>query len=224
MQATFYVFAPIAVRAAIPVVWEVTTPEQVTRARYEAVAAMLRRLLGDAADGPEVAEAADLARRACAGLTAPGRPLYAAHSSLPWPDEPMMTLWHAATLLREHRGDGHVAALVGAGLDPVESIVTGGAAMGTTAFMKTSRGWSEQEWSDGEDRLRQRGLLDDEGGLTEAGRALRADVEQHTEAAALQGWAHLGADGMQRLAEITRPLQKTVLASGVFPDGVLPRR
>lgn len=224
VQATFYVFAPVAVRAAIPAVWEVTTPEQVTAARYRGVSATLRRLLGEDADGPAVSQAATLAREACAGLTVPGRPLYAATSALPWPDAPLLQLWHAATLLREHRGDGHVAALVGAGLDPVESIVTGGAATGTTAFMRSSRGWTEQEWADAEDRLRRRGLLDDEGGLTDAGRALRSEVEQRTETAAMPGWEHLGAERAQRLLELVRPLQKAVLASGVFPDGVLPRR
>lgn len=224
VQATFYVFSPAVVHHAIPGAWEATTPEQVTQARRRGVHETLQRLLGDAAGGPEVEEAAALAREACAGLTVPGRALFAAHASLPWPDEPLLALWHAATLVREHRGDGHVAALVGAGLDPVESIISGGAVAGTSEFMKASRGWSEQEWADGESRLRERGLMDDDGALTEAGLALRAEVETRTDAAAMQGWEHLGAERTARLIELARPLQKTVLASGVFPPGVLPRR
>lgn len=223
VQATFYVFAPAVVRNAIPAVWETTTPDDVTAARRRGIGEMLQRLLGDAA-APDIEEAAALAREACDGLSLPGRPLYAGHSALPWPDEPLLALWHAATLVREHRGGGHVAALVGARLDPVESIVSGGAALGTTEFMKASRGWSEQEWADGEARLRSRGLLDGGGALTEDGVALRAEVEARTDAAALEGWEHLGAERTARLVELTRPLAKTVLASGVFPAGVLPRR
>jgi len=223
VEATFYVFAPVAVHAAIPGAWETTTPGAVLEARYHAAGETLRRLLGEAAAGPDVDEAAALAREACAGLSLSGRALYAGHASLPWPDDPLLTLWHGSTLLREHRGGGHVAALVGAGLDPVETIVTGGAALGTTEFMKASRGWTEREWADGEGRLRSRGLLDGDGSLTEDGVALRADVEARTDAAALEGWEHLGASGTARLIELVRPLARSVLASGVFPAGVLPR-
>ena len=114
--ATFYNFSPTHVAKAIPSVWEATTPEQVLAARLDAVDAALQRLLGDAVPSEEMAEAAGLAREAAESADVVGRPLFAAHASLPWPEQPHLALWHAATLLREHRGDGHIAALVLAGL------------------------------------------------------------------------------------------------------------
>lgn len=149
---------------------------------------------------PTSASTLDLARAVCAGLTAPGRPLYAAHAGLAWPDEPRLALWHAATLIREHRGDGHVAALLRAGLDPVESIVIGGLFSGSTGFMRSSRGWSDEEWAAGVERLTERGLVDGDG-LTEHGLAFRKDLERETDRMALEGWAHLGLDGTRRVAE-----------------------
>src|SRR5664280_1372085 len=135
--ATFYVFAPALVQRSILSAWEITTPVAVLTARHTGVTEALHRVLGE----PDIGEALELARTACAGLTAPGRPLYAGHAALPWPTDELLALWHAASLLREHRGDGHVATLLQAGLDPVEAIVTGGLMAGTTGFMRTSRGW-----------------------------------------------------------------------------------
>jgi len=172
---------------------------------------------------PDIGEALELARTACAGLTAPGRPLYAGHAALPWPTDELLALWHAASLLREHRGDGHVATLLQAGLDPVEAIVTGGLMAGTTGFMRTSRGWTDAEWAAGEDRLRERGLLGPDG-LTAAGTALRRDLETSTDRAAEIGWRHLGADGAARLLELVRPLRRTLLEGDVFPPELLARR
>jgi hypothetical protein len=67
---------------------------------------------------------AGLAREAASACTAEGRPLYAGHAGLDWPDAPHVAAWHAATLLREHRGDGHIAALVAAGLSGIDALVT----------------------------------------------------------------------------------------------------
>lgn len=218
-EATFYVFSPALVRDALPHAWEVAGVEAVLEARRTSVSAALHRALPEAGTSPEVAEALDLARTACAALSAPGRSLYAGHAALPWPEEPLLALWHAAALLREHRGDGHVAVLLLAGLDPVEAIITAGLATGSTAFMKASRGWTEQQWADGEERLRSRGLLDGDGALTEAGSALRGEVERQTSAASVVGWQALGAEGCARLLELVKPLREQLLGSdAVFPD------
>jgi hypothetical protein len=217
--ATFYVFAPRLVEAALPSSWDVAGPEQVQATRRVGVAAALQRLLGT----PEVDEALALARTACEGLSPQGRSLYAAHTSLTWPEEPLLALWHAATLLREHRGDGHLAALVVAGLDPVEAIVLNGITQGSTGFMKATRGWTEQEWAAGVLRLTGKGLLLDESTLSPAGAALKQSVEDQTAKASLPGWAHLGVQGTERLAELTRPLRDTLLASDLFP-GFITRR
>ena len=110
----------------MPAVWESASPEAVLAARLRAVDATLRRLLGEEADRlrRRWREAAELALRAAEACTRTARPLYAAHADLPVPDEPHLALWHAATLLREHRGDGHLAALLAPELDPLEALVS----------------------------------------------------------------------------------------------------
>ncbi len=216
--STFYVFAPQLVAAAVPAVWTAGTPEEWAAARRGAVATRLHGVLGD----PDVTEAVQLAREACAGLTQAGRPVAAAWSAQPWPEDPLLQLWHAGLLLREHRGDGHVTALLAAGLDPVEALVTGGLASGSTEFVRTTRGWSDEEWAAGVQRLRARGLVDDDG-LTQAGRDLRDDVETVTDHLAVEGWAHLGEERTGRLVELVTPLREQVLASGVLPDWIRSR-
>ena len=216
--STFYVFAPQLVRAAVPAVWEAGTPQEWAAARREGVATRLHDVLGD----PDVTEAVELAREACAGLTLAGRPVHAAWSAVEWPEDPLLQLWHAGLLLREHRGDGHVTALLSAGLDPVEALVTGGLASGSTEFVRTTRGWTDEEWSAGVERLRTRGLVDDDG-LTEAGSDLRDDVETVTDFLAVEGWAHLGEEKLERLVELVTPLRERMLDSGTLPDWIRSR-
>lgn len=121
--ATFYNFNPQLVRRAIPAAWEAATPQRFAAARLTAVDAMLRRILGTDVSTPALTRAAELARAAAevAVRHPQGRPLFAAHAALPWPSPPHMVLWHAQTLLREFRGDGHVAALLTAGLSGLEA-------------------------------------------------------------------------------------------------------
>jgi helix-turn-helix protein len=216
--ATFYVFSPALVSAAVPAVWSAAEPAQWAAARAEGASACLHEVLGE----PDVAEAVALAREVCAGLTTPGRPLYAAWSGAPWPDDPLLQLWHAGLLVREHRGDGHVTALMAAGLDPVEALVTGGLASDSVEFVRTTRGWTAEEWTAGVERCRGRGLVDDDG-LTAAGRALREEVEAATDALALPGWAQLGEGGTHRLIELLAPLRARLFDSGVLPGWIRSR-
>lgn len=218
--ATFYVFSPDLVHRSLPVPWSGADPATVLEARHRGVAAALHRVLGD----PDVQELLELARTACAALQPGGRPLYAGHTTVPWPEDPLLALWHAASLVREHRGDGHVATLLLADLDPLESIITAGLALGTTAFMKSTRGWTEEQWAAGEDRLRERGLLDADGALTPAGSALREQVEVQTDAASAIGWEALGETGCTRLLELARPLRTALVDSDVFPEWLFARR
>ena len=218
--ATFYNFAPDVVAQALPAAWEKTTPAAVLRARLEAADAALTRGLGEAVHGPEVAEAAGLARRAAeaATLFPYGRPLYAAHAELPWPDAPHLILWHAQSLLREFRGDGHVATLLMAGLTGLEAMVLHIASGETDRrFLYATRGWSPRQWADAADQLRTRGLIEgDEPALTDAGRQLRADIEATTDRLAMPAYGVLGEDGMIRLAELTRPLSRTLVKAGML--------
>lgn len=212
--AAFYVFAPSLVRHVMAGCWERASPERVLQARHDGVGQALHRVLGD----PDVTEAAALARDLCEGLEPHGRALYAAHAALPWPQEPLLALWHAATLVREHRGDAHMAALLMSGLDPVESLITGGITSGRTAFFRQTRGWSEEEWTAGEQRLRERDLLAADGTLTDAGQRRRDHIEQRTLHAGQPAWERFGADRAARLLELTRPLAQTIAGSDLLPD------
>jgi hypothetical protein len=217
--AMFYVFAPWLVEAALPSAWATTSPEEVIRARRTGVGEALRSVLGD----PDVSEAAEIARAVCQGLTAPGRPLYAAHAALPWPDDDLVALWHAASLVREHRGDGHIAVLQQSRLDPVEATVLGGLHSSTTGFLRKTRGWSDEEYDAAVGRLRGRGLLDDDGAFTPEGAAFRDDIEAQTDRLALEGWEHVGEEATARLHELVRPLRQQIQASDVLPRSLRRR-
>ena len=214
-QATFYVFAPWLHQKALPAAWEVTTPERLVQARRDGVAEALARILGE----PDVAEALAIARRVTEGLDSPGRPLYAAHAGLDWPDDDLLALWHAATLVREHRGDGHVAVLTASGIGPVEATVLDGFWSGRTHFLHSTRGWSDEEFAAATDTLVARGWVDGED-LTEKGRHARQHVEQRTDDAGLAGWEHVGLEDAERLAVLLAPLRETVVGSGVLPEEI----
>ncbi|WP_433859034.1 SCO6745 family protein [Streptomyces kronopolitis] len=220
VTATFYNFKHDLVATHVPQVWTVTTPQAVLDARLRAADAALRRLLGpEAVASPEMAEAAELALRAAEGCSRQARPLYAAHADLPVPDAPHLAYWHAATLLREHRGDGHLSALLDAGLDGLEALVThtaSGRGMSYQGVMAT-RGWSEEDWRAAQERLRDRGLLDAEGELTGAGVQLRKDLERATDRLDQAPYAHLGAEGVARLTELATGFTTAVMEAGAFP-------
>ncbi|MEU4625642.1 hypothetical protein AB0G04_37425 [Actinoplanes sp. NPDC023801] len=219
--AAFYNFNPALVTRALPAAWDRTAPAAVLAARTEAAGAALSRALGDLVDTAEMREAADLARRAAESAAAypEGRPLFAAHVALPWPDDrPHVVLWHAQTILREFRGDGHVAALLMAGLTGLEALVLH-AASGEVPrrFLQRSRGWSDEQWAEATGRLRGRGLLEgDEPVLSDSGRAQRAWIEAATDRLATPAYTVLGTDGCRRFTELTRPMSRAVVASGAL--------
>jgi hypothetical protein len=219
VAATFYNFHPRMVARAIPDAWGITTPERVLAARYESADAALRRLLGERITSPELAEAAALAREATDGCDIAGRPLFAAHAALAWPTEPHLVLWHATTLLREFRGDGHIIALLSAGLDGCEAHITlAGTGKVPRQMIQPMRGWTDEEWDAAQTRLRERGLLDDEGKLTEQGQVLRQTIEDQTDRLALPPWQHLGAERHSRLLQLVHPLSASIIEHGGFPQ------
>lgn len=221
VTATFYVFSPDAIGRAIPAAWSLASPERYVAARFAGLDACWRRVLGDAVvESSEVAEAAALVREACTVLRPEGHPLYAGHAALPWPQEPHLQLWHATSLLREHRGDGHVAALVHAQLDALEAVITYSLAGGDRNFLKATRGWSDEEWAATEERLRSRGLLTAEGELTVSGQQLRRHIEDQTDAAAVAPWRALGDDACDRLRDLVAPLVAELRNGGLLPPGV----
>lgn len=215
--ATFYNFNPEVVARVIPRAWTLASPADILAARLRVADLALRRLLGAAVDAPEVAEAAQLAREATEVLAPEGRPLFAAHAGLAWPEEPHLALWHAASVLREYRGDGHLIALQMAGLSGIESIVTHTATGHgfLEGLAKLSRGWSDEQWSAAVDGLRTRGLMDSDG-LTAEGVALRERVEAGTDRLDAAPWLRLGPDRTARLIELGKGLSRIVVENGAF--------
>ena len=217
--ATFFNFNPALVGRAVPRCWSLASPSVMLAARLDAVDLALQRILGAAVDGPEVAEAAELARVAATAptMSVVGRPLYAGHASLPWPDAPHLVLWHAISLLREYRGDGHIAALVGAGLGAVDALVIhAGTGEVPRVALQSSRAWDDASWEAGVLRMQERGWIGPDGALTTSGRAHRNHVEDRTDALALAPWTHLGGEGCDRLRALGRPLSQAVVAAGTF--------
>ncbi|TXS31066.1 hypothetical protein EAO71_15945 [Streptomyces sp. ms191] len=218
VASAFYSFSPRMVARFVPAGWDTAAPSDVLAARLRAVDRTYRAVLGDdVVDGPELAEAAALARRAAGSLSTAGRPLAAANADLAWPDAPHLVLWQAATLLREHRGDGHLAALLTAGLDPVEALVSFAAVGAASDQTFTSRGWTEAEWAAARARLTARGLLAADGTATDAGRALRAEVERRTDELAVAPWEALGAEATDRLSGLLGGPWLAALGSGLLP-------
>ncbi|MBQ0825792.1 SCO6745 family protein [Streptomyces tagetis] len=226
VTAAFYNYRHELVARHLPALWETVSPEQALAARLRAVDATLRRQLGEeTVASPEMAEAAELALRATEGCSRGARPLYAAHADLPVPDAPHLAYWHAATLLREHRGDGHVAALLAAELDGPEALVTHtatGRGMNRD-WLLTTRSWTREHWDAAALRLRERGLLDDTGELTERGTALRAEIEAETDRLDAGPYARLGAEGVARLTELGTGFARAALAAGAYPASVFGR-
>ncbi|WP_333740945.1 SCO6745 family protein [Streptomyces sp. IBSBF 2806] len=227
VTATFFNYKHELVARHVPAVWSTAAPADVLAARLRAVDATLRRLLGEeAVASAEMAEAAQLALRAAEACGRGARPLYSAHADLPVPDEPHLAYWHAATLLREHRGDGHLAVLTSAGLDGLEAMVTHtstGRGMAPKWVLAT-RGWTEDDWNAAADRLRERGLLDGDGELTERGVGLREDVEDETDRLDLAPYEHLGAEGVARLTALASTFARLAAAAGAFPADLIGKR
>ena len=218
VTAVFFNFHPAMVARALPDAWTLASPEDVVAARLETADVALRRLIPGHVGSPAEAEAAALAREAVEAPALSGRPLFAALRSLPWPDQTHLVLWHACTLLREHRGDGHIASLTAAGLDGCEAHVTLTATGSVPRdTLQSNRKWSDEEWAGAEDRLRARGWLDAAGSLTDAGRAGRAEVEARTDELAEEPWRALGPERTERLLELLTPMARAINAAGGVP-------
>lgn len=212
--STFFNFNPVLVHAAIPRAWEIATPVSLLAARLEAVDGAFRRLLGDEViASPEMERAAQLARGMAevAGTRVEGRPLCAGHANLPWPDEPHLALWHAQSVLREFRGDGHIALLLTHGLSGIEALITHGSTGDVPLrILQSTRGWTDVEWNVTVVSLRERGWLTDgnDPALTEWGLQQRQAIEDQTDLLAAGPYASLGEAGCAELRALTRPWSK----------------
>ena len=184
-----------------------TTPEEAIAVRERGSAAALRQMIGELADSPALVRVADLATRAAVSAPTEGRPLYAGLRALEVPEEPVARLWHAATLLREHRGDGHNAALVTHGIGGTEAHVLLALSLGMRAeeFGRVHH-LPEAQLAAVVDGLRGRGLVDAAGRFTDAGRQIKERIEALTDELAAPAYDVLNADELDELVAGLEPI------------------
>jgi len=216
VTAIFYNFAPERVAKALPAAWQIAGPEAALQARQDSAVAALRRY-GLAVD-ESVTTAAELAAMAVQQAPLDGRPLFAANRALPWPDNPLAALWQAATLLREHRGDAHIAVLSAAGVSGREcNVLQAAAGLIPRDYIARTRDYDDATWRHHEEQLAERGLLNDDGTLTEAGRELKDAIESTTDALALSALDALSDDEVEALFQALTPITRAVVAGGDLP-------
>jgi helix-turn-helix protein len=230
VAASFFNFAPAFVGRAIPGVWELITPEEALRARLEGAVGALRGLL--AGRESEAAAAADLLWPVVEELDFPGRMLSAANAALPVPEDGLARLWQAATVLREHRGDGHFAALAAADIDGCEAVALRCLMDMKRENLQPVRGWTDEAWDDALARLAARGWVDGDGTptptptltltptLTSAGREAHAAVENATDRAAARPWARLGPEATAEIAAALTPISQACASVLPFPSPI----
>ncbi|MEE1782367.1 hypothetical protein PUR71_05405 [Streptomyces sp. SP17BM10] len=216
--AAFFSFAPAVVERAVPEVWTHASPEKALAARAEGSSAALARVLKHV-DPAQVELAADALERAAARLDCAGRVLAAANAALPRPADLYGRLWQAATVMREHRGDGHVAALVTAGLDGCEALVVRCALDVRREDLQPRRGWTDEEWEAASRRLVERGWLTAGGTVTELGRIRHQSLEAATDLAAARVWEDYPRSELDRLAAALKPI--SALCRGELPVDLL---
>jgi hypothetical protein len=231
VAASFFNFAPAFVARAIPGVWDLITPEEALRVRLAGATEGLGRLL--AGQEAEAAAAGDLLWRAIGELDFSGRVLAAANAALlvppgedvaasPASSAPagLGRLWQAATLLREHRGDGHFAALAAADIDGCEAVVLRCCLGLRREDMQPVRGWTDEAWDGALSRLAARGWVGADGALTSAGREAHAAVEDATDRAASRPWARLGPEATAEIAAALTPLARACAAALPYPSPI----
>jgi hypothetical protein len=214
VDALFYNFAPGEVARHIPKVWDTTTPEAAIAARQTGCVKALRRILGEHVDSPTFARATELLTMAAVGAPIEGRPMYAALRALPIPDDMVARLFHAASLLREHRGDGHIVALMTEGVGRLEAHVLLALDMGMPAerFGRIHH-LPPAQVAAVIDGLRDRGLIGDGGWLSEQGRAVKQRVEERTDDLAAKPYESLTSDELDELMVVLEPLAALLLAA-----------
>ena len=215
VHAAFYSFAPGEAARHIPRVWEITTPEAAIGARTQGCAAALRRILRDLVDSPGLLVAADLATKAATSAPTEGRLMFAALRRLTVPQDPVERLWHAANMLREHRGDGHIAALLSHGIGGTEADVLLALDLGMPAekFGRLHHLPTAQVGAV-VDGLRSRGLVTSEGTFTDAGRETKAQIERLTDDLAVAPYLGLTPSELDRLVTALEPIAAALNATG----------
>jgi hypothetical protein len=216
--ASFFNFTPAMVARAIPGVSELISPAEALRVRRSGAVSALRGLLGGL--DSEVRAAAGLLGRAAGGLDCAGRVLAAANAALPPPEDPAGRLWEAATVLREHRGDGHFAAMATADIDGCEVLVLRCGLDMRREDLQPIRGWTDEQWDAAAARLAARGWIGRDRRLTPAGREIHATLEIATDQAASRPWARLGPAGVADLARVLTPIAQACAQVVPYPSPI----
>ncbi|HVT65057.1 MAG TPA: MarR family transcriptional regulator [Mycobacteriales bacterium] len=214
VDALFYNFAPGEVARHIPKVWETTTPEAAIAARQLGCVRALRRILGSHVEGPAFARATELLLEAATSAPTEGRPMYAALRALPVPEDLVGRFFYAAALLREHRGDGHITALMVEGVGGLEAHVLLALDMDLPAerFGRIHHLPAEQIAAV-VDGMRKRGLVGEDGWLTDEGRAVKQRVEERTDDLAATPYECLTAAELDELITALEPLAALLVAA-----------
>lgn len=214
--ATFFNFNPAVVHAVIPEAWDIAEPAAIQRARMRAAGRVLARTCAGVADADRDAASA-IAGRMIDGVGDEGRTLAAGNRAVPEPDDPWERLWQRITVLREWRGDTHVAALVAAPVDPVEALALHAATDEVPrSALVTTRRWSEEAWQAGVDNLVERGLLRPDERFTDEGRAFREEIERRTNVACVALVDAVGPEETRRLIDLLKPVRNGLLEGGAF--------
>ena len=214
--ATFYNFSPRAITAAMPGVWDTASPESLQAARFRVVGRALERVASGLSED-QIAEARALIDPVVAGLDLAGKPLAAANAAVALPDDPLVALWQQLTVVREWRGDVHIALLVTNELGPCECLVL---QVGTGRFplrlARATRRWNEEEWDSAVDSLRERGWMAADATMTPEGIAARNSIEEDTDRLCASIWRPIGEGGAARFGELIMPIHETVAAAGTY--------
>jgi hypothetical protein len=214
VASAFGVFKRPMVVDAVARGWARTDQPSILAARLEGATTALTRMLGESPDG--LSWATEVLTRMGTQANGEGRALYSGLLSLGFPDDPMGAFWRAADIVREHRGDSHIAAWIDQDLDACEiGVLTDPWRGQPLKSWVRSRGWTEDELDAAIERLRGRGYLSADG-ITPAGWALREDIEQATDAMEGRVVASLGDDA-DRLFELMDGWCERVVAQHGYP-------
>lgn len=211
VAATFFGFAPAMVAKAIPDAWDLADRDEILATRKILAHRVLQSTIGD---DDAVLDVANSLLMAADRVSYAGRPLAAAHHALPAPESPFDRLWHACSILREYRGDGHNAVLTAANVGPVDANILQVAIDKAGDDQQELRGWTDEDWAAGYDRLVARGWISPETGLTDDGLEGREEIEALTDVASNDAIAHLlGTNVEESLLRWAR----AIIRSGVVP-------
>ncbi len=217
--ATFYNFSPAMVKEHAELVWETAGPESFIAARLRGADAALQRLLGGYISSPELWSVSSLLEDVALHGAPEGKPLYSANLGVSIPEKPHLKLFHAATLVREYKGDIHNSILLGSDVSGLQAhILLSFTGHRSKESVMSSRGWSEQQWLVDQRNLQSRGLLLEDGRLSKDGLAFRVEIEDKTETLAATLWNKVEDKALKTIDESLSTLNTQLSASKELPN------